>query len=272
MIELSHALPLVSRLIVGFVFLAAGLLKMRRPEAFRHAASHIRLVPPGAQRLITAVLPAAEVTLGVLLVLGIQVEAAAGVAAVLTAVFAAVILSGIPAAESDCGCFGPLLRGQTKAAGVARNVALAVIATMPITIGPGYLNLGDGSGLVPSLLVTGAALALALLLGGRLSAAPNSQKPADEEAHSSRRSFLFRAGSIAAGGTIALLLASITRIRPAEAACLSCGSCTDTVLWIGCTGGCCAAFWVRKNKYCNGICQSCSGWSIQEFCGYWQCC
>src|SRR3989304_2094653 len=98
MIELSHALPLVSRLIVGFVFLAAGLLKMRRPEAFRHAASHIRLVPPGAQRLITAVLPAAEVTLGVLLVVGIQVEAAAGAAAVLTFAFAAVLVFGMPTA------------------------------------------------------------------------------------------------------------------------------------------------------------------------------
>src|SRR3972149_3862738 len=109
MIEVSSAFPLVSRLIVGFVFRAAGLLKMRRPEAFRHAASHIRLVPPGARRLITAVLPAAEVTLGVLLVLGIQVEAAAGVAAVLTAGFAAGLPFGIPAAESDCGWFGPLL-------------------------------------------------------------------------------------------------------------------------------------------------------------------
>ena len=273
MIELSHALPLVSRLIVGFVFLAAGLLKMRRPEAFRHAASHIRLVPPGAQRLITAVLPAAEVTLGVLLVLGIQVEAAAGVAAVLTAVFAAVILSGIPAAESDCGCFGPLLRGQTKAAGVARNVALAVIATMPITIGPGYLSLGGGVGPVWSLFVAGATLALAFLLGRRLSAAPKSARPLDQEAAgSSRRSFLLRTGSIAAGGAVALLLAGITKVRLAEAACYSCGSCTDTVVWIGCTGGCCAAFWVSKNKFCNGTCQSCSGWTIREYCGYSQCC
>src|SRR3972149_4774159 len=98
MIELSHALPLVSRLIVGFVFLAAGLLKMRRPEAFRHAASHIRLVPPGAQRLITALLPAAEVTLGVLLPRGTHVEAPLGVVALRWVVFAWVILSGIPAA------------------------------------------------------------------------------------------------------------------------------------------------------------------------------
>jgi len=273
MIEVSSAFPLVSRLIVGFVFLAAGLLKMRRPEAFRHAASHIRLVPPGARRLITAVLPAAEVTLGVLLVLGIQVEAAAGVAAVLTAVFAAVILFGIPAAESDCGCFGPLLAGQTRASGVARNAALGVIAAAPITIGPGYLSLGAGVGPVWSLLVTAATLALAFLLGRRLSAAPKNAGPLDREAAgSSRRSFLLRAGSIAAGGAVALLLAGITKVRLAEAACYSCGSCSDTIIWIGCTGGCCAAFWQRRNKYCNGACQSCSSWWIQEYCGYSQCC
>src|SRR3989304_2781396 len=172
MIELSHALPRVSRLIVGFVFLAAGLLKRRRPEAFRHAASHIRLVPPGARRLITAVLPAAEVTLGVLLVLGIQVEAAAGVAAFLTAVFAAVILFGIPAAESDCGCFGPLLAGQTRASAVARNVALGLIAMGPVTNGPGYPSLGGELGFVPSLLAGSAAFALALVVTKALPPAP----------------------------------------------------------------------------------------------------
>jgi uncharacterized membrane protein YphA (DoxX/SURF4 family) len=120
---------LVARLVVGGVWIVAGALKLPDPHASVQAVRAYQLLPGDSAVLIGNALPAVEVVLGALLVLGVLTRPAAAVSAALMLAFVVGIASvwarGI---EIDCGCFGG---GGPSAAGssaypleIARDLAL----------------------------------------------------------------------------------------------------------------------------------------------------
>lgn len=128
-------LAIVARLVVGGVWLAAGLSKLGDPESSVRAVRAYQLVPDPLERTVGYALPLLEICLGVLLVIGLTQRLAAIVSAVLLAGF----IVGISAAwarglQIECGCFGGggAAEGKDVTAAykwdIARDVGLLVLA------------------------------------------------------------------------------------------------------------------------------------------------
>lgn len=95
------------RLIVGGVFIWAGLLKFFDPLDFAQNIKNYQIFPQEISFLLALILPWTEVICGVFLVLGIFHRASSLLASLLLAAF--VILVSVTMArgiDTDCGCFG----------------------------------------------------------------------------------------------------------------------------------------------------------------------
>lgn len=98
---------LIARLVLGGVFLVAGLLKVTTPEAMAKSTQAYQLLPHDLAAYVGYALPTIEIILGLLLVLGLFTR----VAAVLTSLLLVAFIVGIAQARArgltiDCGCFG----------------------------------------------------------------------------------------------------------------------------------------------------------------------
>ena len=98
---------LLARLIVGGVWVYAGLLKLPHPESSVSAVRAYQLLPAGAAEVVGHVLPMLEIVIGLCLICGLLTRANGVVSALLQVAFVIGIASvwsrGI---EIDCGCFG----------------------------------------------------------------------------------------------------------------------------------------------------------------------
>ncbi|NMH96256.1 MauE/DoxX family redox-associated membrane protein [Pseudonocardia acidicola] len=127
-------LSTLARLILGVVWIVAGVLKAGDLDASVRAVRAYRLLPEIAAQLLGAGLPFAEIVLGVLLVVGLGVRIAAVVSALLMTMFIVGIVSAwARGLQIDCGCFGSggqLGAGESPTYGteVARDVTLLVLA------------------------------------------------------------------------------------------------------------------------------------------------
>ena len=95
-----------------------------------------RLLPEYAAQLVGAALPPVEIALGVLLIAGIGVRAAAALSALLLAAFVVGIASAwARGLRIDCGCFGSggeLAEGAPPTYGweLVRDIGLLVLASV----------------------------------------------------------------------------------------------------------------------------------------------
>jgi uncharacterized membrane protein YphA (DoxX/SURF4 family) len=126
-------LATAARLLLGGVFLVAGLLKIPDPAAAVRAVRAYRLLPEALVAPVAFGLPVVEIAVGLALIVGVFVRTAAIASAVLLVVF----LAGVGSAwarglQIDCGCFGG--GGQVAAADPAypaeilRDSALLLVA------------------------------------------------------------------------------------------------------------------------------------------------
>lgn len=98
---------LVCRLVVGAVWVVAGLAKLPDPQASIRAVRAYELLPEAVVPTVGYGLPVLEIAIGLLLVVGLGTR----VAALLSAVLFVAFIVGISAAwarglQIDCGCFG----------------------------------------------------------------------------------------------------------------------------------------------------------------------
>jgi uncharacterized membrane protein YphA (DoxX/SURF4 family) len=122
-----------ARILLGGVFVVAGVLKVPDPAAAVRAVRAYQLLPEPLVAPVAFGLPVVEIAVGLALLVGVFVRTAAIAAAVLLVVY----LVGVGSAwarglQIDCGCFG---KGGTVAAGrtaypldVVRDAALLLIA------------------------------------------------------------------------------------------------------------------------------------------------
>ena len=131
--DLRPWLALAARLLLGGVFVVAGLLKLPDPAAAVRAVRAYRLLPEVLVGPVAFGLPVVEIAVGLALLAGVFVRTAAVASALLLAVF----LVGVGSAwarglQIDCGCFGgggQVQTGQTAyPAEVARDTALLLVA------------------------------------------------------------------------------------------------------------------------------------------------
>jgi uncharacterized membrane protein YphA (DoxX/SURF4 family) len=105
----------LSRLVLGGLFLYAGLVKAGDVTAFARDVANYRILPYSWNYLVAATLPYIEFLAGLLLVVNRRVRPAALVTGGLTVVFMAFLASVVARGlDIDCGCFRS--GGHTSAA------------------------------------------------------------------------------------------------------------------------------------------------------------
>ncbi len=109
-------LSLVSRLVLGGVFLYAGASKAFDPGGLAASIRSYELgLPEWFVTLSAHALPLLEVLLGLYLLVGLFTRASAWAANGLMVLFlAALVQGGLRGLEIDCGCFGPASSGEAS--------------------------------------------------------------------------------------------------------------------------------------------------------------
>jgi uncharacterized membrane protein YphA (DoxX/SURF4 family) len=126
---------LVARLIVGGVWIAAGVLKLPDPAESVRAVRAYQLLPEAVVPTIGYGLPVLEVVVGAMLILGLGTRVVATLSAILQVVFivgiASVWARGI---EIECGCFGGGGTTNDAAAAypwdIARDLGLFILSVL----------------------------------------------------------------------------------------------------------------------------------------------
>ncbi|AMK10542.1 DoxX family protein [Pseudodesulfovibrio indicus] len=102
----SRRTYLFARVLLGGLFLVAGVIKFAAPEQLAVVIDAFGLVPPGLVRPMSYLLPAVEVVAGIGLIFDLR--GSLSVVTFLVAVFLAVLAWGIHMGlDIDCGCYGP---------------------------------------------------------------------------------------------------------------------------------------------------------------------
>jgi len=121
-----HALALVSSILLGAAFVAAGVFKLRDGLAWPKQAGDMGVSYP-----VAVAVPWLELALGVasivVILLPWSAYAAIGVLIVFTAVILRRLLDG---SRPPCACFGSRFSRSLGPAHVARNVVLLVLASV----------------------------------------------------------------------------------------------------------------------------------------------
>jgi uncharacterized membrane protein YphA (DoxX/SURF4 family) len=102
--------PVVSflfRLLLGSIFVYAGVVKGMDPSGFAQAIYNYRILPGWMIHPMAILLPAVEVLVGLSLLLGVWVPGGSLLASSLLSAFAVALgLNLIRGLDIDCGCFG----------------------------------------------------------------------------------------------------------------------------------------------------------------------
>ena len=107
--KISWDISFVFRLILGCIFLIAGLAKISDPVGFLISLRAFEILPKTADRFFAVYLPWLEFILGLFLILGILYRTSSLLLAGINLMFIFAILSVIIRGKViDCGCFGLL--------------------------------------------------------------------------------------------------------------------------------------------------------------------
>jgi uncharacterized membrane protein YphA (DoxX/SURF4 family) len=100
-------LTTVARVALGLVMVIAGLLKISDPDQAVRAVQAYQILPQSLTHIVGYGLPLLEISLGLLLLLGLATRLAAVFAGVFMLVFIVAVSSAwIRGLSIECGCFG----------------------------------------------------------------------------------------------------------------------------------------------------------------------
>jgi len=116
------------RLLLGGVFVWAGMVKALDVTAFAGQVAAYQLLPYAWNYAVAAALPYTELLAGALLLCNLRVKPATLLLVSLNGLFIVVLLSVLARGLSiDCGCFGPDA-GTTPLQALGRDVVLLALA------------------------------------------------------------------------------------------------------------------------------------------------
>ena len=146
---MSYAV-LVCRLVIGAIFIVAGVSKVGHAAEFAAQIAGFQILPQAVIAPMALVLPFVEILLGGYLIAGLYARAAGWVAVVMLGAFDAAIASAVVRGMTvSCGCFGPNDQTVTTWAEVARDAVFVLIALVIALRGPGALALDRRIGNAP---------------------------------------------------------------------------------------------------------------------------
>lgn len=121
----NHWLQFGLRLIIGVVFINAGLMKVRNPLAFADNVEAFHLLPLSAVTAVAQGLPWLEMICGALLIGGWHKRVAAFSLLVLNTLFIAVLIQAMARGLNvNCGCFGAVEQSGSMFLTVGRDLLL----------------------------------------------------------------------------------------------------------------------------------------------------
>jgi Methylamine utilisation protein MauE len=121
-----HALALISSILVGAAFVAAGVFKLLDGPAWPKQAADM-----GVSRSVALVVPWVELVLGVASIVVILLPWSAVAAIAVLVVFTAVIVRRLlDGSRPPCACFGSRSSRPLGPVHVVRNVVLLVLASI----------------------------------------------------------------------------------------------------------------------------------------------
>ena len=102
----KSTIAIIIRIILGFLFLYASLDKIIYPSKFAEIIYNYRVLPVELVNICAILVPWIEVIIGVMLLIGIWVDASAFMLSSITFVFTFLIISAIfRGLNIECGCF-----------------------------------------------------------------------------------------------------------------------------------------------------------------------
>jgi putative oxidoreductase len=108
----GNKITFVIRFCIGVLFLFSGTTKLYDPDSFARVIARYDVLPDVLIGYAAVVVPALEVLVGLLLVIGFKVRAASSLFMLLMAVFILFISVNVIRGRSfDCGCFNAGLLG-----------------------------------------------------------------------------------------------------------------------------------------------------------------
>jgi putative oxidoreductase len=141
---------LVLRIVLGGIFIVAGVSKIGHATLFAAQIAGFQILPQPVIAPLALVLPFLEILLGGYLVAGLFTRAAAWCAVVLLAVFDGAIASAVVRGLTvSCGCFGPNDTTVTTWAEVARDAVFVLLAVIVALRPPGTLAVDRRIGNAP---------------------------------------------------------------------------------------------------------------------------
>jgi uncharacterized membrane protein YphA (DoxX/SURF4 family) len=151
---------------LGAVCLLAGIEKVQSPGEFVEGVRQYRLVPARFAPVAGAVLIAAELGLGLLLVTGLVPAVAALGAIVLFGIFAAALAVSLARSNTaPCHCFGASEVERISPVALVRALALAGVAAAVLAFALQETASIGRDELLPALLMTAAFVAITRLSG-----------------------------------------------------------------------------------------------------------
>lgn len=144
--DVTSWIGLLARLVLGGALLYAGATKVGFPQASARAVQAYQILPFEVAAYVGYVLPAAELLIGALLVVGLFTRPMAALGTLLMLAFIAGIASAWARGLTiDCGCFGgggQIDAGQTAyPQEIARDVLFAACGVWLLLRGPGRFAL-----------------------------------------------------------------------------------------------------------------------------------
>ena len=155
-------LGLAARIVVGLVFVVAGVAKLRNPQAFRASVADYQVLPASLVTPVARVLPPLEVVIAAMLLLGVLIVPVSVLAALVLVVFAGGIWLNVERGRRiGCGC-GFRRRVEVSRRLVLRNGLLAATAAGAAIWPSAALALYPGPGVPDSTISTTDAWAVVL--------------------------------------------------------------------------------------------------------------
>lgn len=135
-------LLLVSRIVIGFLFIYAGVVKIGDPQSFADSVANFKILPDYLINLTAIIIPWIELLTGLLLLLGIFVKENAFIIMNLLGIFIIlVIVSLFRGLNVDCGCFGTVSGDAIGITKIVEDVLMLLPAIQLFFFGGGSLTL-----------------------------------------------------------------------------------------------------------------------------------
>lgn len=131
----TSAAGLIARFLLGLTFMLSGVPKLLDRRSFAEAVGRFELLPWWTTRPLAALIPVAELAVGVLLLLGLYTRVAAltsmGMLAVFTGALTIAVMRG---SQHDCNCFGRLPIKQHGWIAIGRNLLLIGLSVVALSV------------------------------------------------------------------------------------------------------------------------------------------